>query len=200
MGSSIESSWARIEAWLKQNAPDAAESIGPPVPEQAIVEAEAQLGFALPDELKALYRTVGLSPDKAELPSICIDAEDQGPFAHYLLTIEEMLDEWGTWKELTDLGEFDDRSPDRTDPGVVEAWWNTKWVPFAGDGGGGCIVVDLGPAEGGTIGQVVTHCHESGDHRVLARSLSEYFEQIADGMESGQFEYTDDYGMMRVEG
>lgn len=197
MSTGIASSWARIEAWLKEHAPEAAKSIGPPAPEAEIAGAEEKLGFALPDELKALYGVVGLAEGAFELPSICLGPEDEHiDCSFYILSVAEMLEEWGTWRDLTEIGEFNDCTPEHTDPGVVETWWSTKWVPFAANGGGDCFAIDLGPAEGGKAGQIVGHSHETGEHRVLAPSLNAYLADIADGIESGRYIYDEDEQML----
>ena len=198
MGSHITSVWSRIESWLNEHAPEAARSIGPPVDENEIATAEAVLGFGLPDELKDFYRLVGLKRDATELPSICPGVDPDMDYSFYILTVEEMLNEWKGMKELLEAGDFDppDCEPEHTDAGVAEVWWSTKWVPFAADGGGDCFVIDLGPVEGGAVGQLVTHSHETGEHYILAKSLTDYLSGIADGMESGKYSYDNEEGVL----
>ncbi|MGW7272046.1 hypothetical protein ACWGH5_16130 [Streptomyces sp. NPDC054864] len=59
----VQAAWARIEQWLAEHAPLSHQSLLPPVPEEEIGEADAelrrQLSFGLPLELMALWRLCG---------------------------------------------------------------------------------------------------------------------------------------------
>src|SRR3712207_8524642 len=60
----MEGTWARIERWLAEFAPDVLKSLQPAATEEQISNAEAALGVTLPEEVRASYRIHdGQSPD-----------------------------------------------------------------------------------------------------------------------------------------
>jgi cell wall assembly regulator SMI1 len=50
----IQAIWDRIEAWLKQYAPEEFSSLQPGATDQDIQEAETALGMTFPEEVRAL--------------------------------------------------------------------------------------------------------------------------------------------------
>lgn len=54
---------ARIERWVAQHYPSVMPMLRPGVSEEALAAAEAALGFALPDDIRALYQRYGGSHD-----------------------------------------------------------------------------------------------------------------------------------------
>ena len=73
--------------------------------------------------------------------------------------------------------------------------WNTGWIPFAGNGGGDLYCIDMAPAEGGTVGQIISHNHESFDHKLLARSFGDYLESLAERLENGELTFSEKWGV-----
>ena len=67
--------------------------------------------------------------------------------------------------------------------GVRSDWWNAKWVPFAGDGGGDSLCVDLAPAKGGVAGQVIMHHHAADARSRKAASVQSLLNQLAEHRE-----------------
>jgi len=59
---------------------------------------------------------------------------------------------------------------------------------FASDGGGDSLCLDLAPAEGGTVGQVIAMSHETGDRPVLAKSFAEFLALLAQRLEDAEEE------------
>jgi cell wall assembly regulator SMI1 len=58
---------------------------------------------------------------------------------------------------------------------VRDDWWNPRWIPFTHDGGGNHLCLDLDPAEGGAVGQVISMWHDSGERAVQGHSFGEWF-------------------------
>jgi cell wall assembly regulator SMI1/ribosomal protein S13 len=119
--------------------------------EAEILAAEEQLGVRLPEDLRALYRTIK------------DDSQESGLLGHFsLATLEKVL----TWHQADDPGWYarDDAEPFAYDPVVYETYpyghvrrlsHNDWWVPFAEDHAGNFAAVDLDPAELGRDGQVL---------------------------------------------
>ncbi|MCA9032836.1 MAG: SMI1/KNR4 family protein, partial [Planctomycetaceae bacterium] len=172
------------------NAPDALSSAGAPATTQQIDEAETAMASQLPSELREFYAILNGADESGVFPS----QDEWDDMAYGPLPLEQIVDEWTSQKELLDMGDFADRDPSSAS-GIANDWWNISWIPFAGNGGGDFICIDLAPASGGTCGQIITHSHESGEHVVLASSLADYLQQLADAMESGALEYDPDCGV-----
>ena len=188
MAGSIENSWRRITAWLDEN-----------VPEKPL---ELESG-ASDEEIQSALTTMGLeSTELREFLALCnggevgvfpsFDEWDEMAFAPS--SIDMILGEWSMMKELVEIGEFADRNPPDTD-GVATTWWNLGWIPFANNGGGDYYCIDTAPDRGGAVGQIISHSHESGEHIVLAPSLSDYLAGLAAALETGDAEYDEDYGV-----
>jgi len=110
-----------------------------------------------PEELMALYSIVDGSSDVCFIP-VPNDIE------HYFMSSTELIYAWQTQKELLEGGDFDGR-PGSGDTAIRTVWWSTKWIPFAENGGGNYLCVDLSPAKGGVKGQIISHNHEGGEHK-----------------------------------
>lgn len=52
----VIAAWQRIDLWLATHAPRVFDQLNPGASEADIAEAEATLGFALPEDFKASYR------------------------------------------------------------------------------------------------------------------------------------------------
>ena len=52
-------------------------------------------------------------------------------------------------------------------------------MPFASDGGGDSLCIDLAPADGGMIGQIILMNHDDASRPKIARSLGELLNRLA---------------------
>lgn len=167
----IDEVWDRLEKALKAAAPDVKKSLKKGATEAKITKLEQALGATLPAELRAsLLRHDGQTDGVDGLfPEDHIE-DMAGEFV--LLSAAEMASAWRMWQELIAGGEF---AGSKTTPGkgVRTSWWHPGWAPVATDGGGDYLCVDLAPAKGGTVGQVVHLKHDSGDRPRVAKSLAD---------------------------
>ena len=203
----------RIVDWLREHAPQAADDLNPPANDSALDRLSAAIrrpavkdltasplyeagssevpgepdpdgpkfGGPLPEELAAVLRRHDGSEGAGCLPV----ENDRGSSVFYPLSAAEIAENWRCQRDLAAVGEFVDSEPEHTDPGVRETWWDVRWLPFGGDGSGDLVCLDYAPADGGTAGQV--YSHETGEHRVLAASLTDYLNAAADAFEAGRF-------------
>ena len=104
-----------------------------------------------------------------------------GPFS--LMSLDQVLNEWKMWRKLVDAGEFKGQTS-RPDKGVCADWWNQGWLPILSDGGGDSLCVDLAPAKGGALGQIIRMSHESPKRALLAPSFAALLEQLTDYWDS----------------
>jgi cell wall assembly regulator SMI1 len=166
----------RLKAVIAQVAPDADELFAPPASQENIARLEQGVG-RLPDELRSLL----LLHDGA-----CLS------IGRWLLAPAAEIE--GTWQMLDGLSaEFaDSHALTEPEPGVRALWWSARWIPFAGDGAGNHLCVDLDPAPGGCVGQVIEFVHDHGVRPRLADSLSDWFEKEAARLERGELVVVED--------
>jgi len=196
----IIESWSRISKWLEANASDVAKRLPGPAEEHDIEAVEEKIGLAFPEDLKASYLVQnGVEYGEDELNIVVGPYDEYNDMAFCLLPIEQIADEWQVWKDLNDVGEFEGETGE-PDNEIVDDWWSNGWIPIAGDGGGDFICIDMNPANGGTVGQVIYAPHDAPERSLLASSWSEYLQNLADEMERGNLEYDEDNGLKRISG
>ncbi|PNY37346.1 hypothetical protein C2E31_08260 [Rhodopirellula baltica] len=186
----IAESWDKIIVWLQANAPAKSLVISGPATATLIDEVASQLGIDFPVELAEFYQLLDGAESCAAFPS----PDDYDDMAFTPMPLNEIISDWESQKELVEVGQFDDCTP-QSDTGIIDEWWNVGWIPFASNGGGDYLCIDTAPTRDGKKGQVISHSHESGEHRLLANSLSEYLSVLSSDFESGKYEYHARYGV-----
>ena len=137
--------WDDIAGWLEKNAPPAFESMkdATGATDAQLDELAARLGAELPEDFRAYLK---------------IFNKYYGPpfFEYASLDIENIHRTRDGLNSLKAEGKFDTFEPHENVRGsnVRYTWWHDGWVPFAEDGGGNLICVDLDPADSGAVGQV----------------------------------------------
>ncbi len=175
--SAIDDAVRRIEAKAKA----AKVVLGKGASDKAIAAAETQLGFALPEAVRAFYRL----HDGADAPAVA---------GRELLSLERMLGEWTIWKQLLDKGTFEDNDHGAPGPGVQKKWWIPEWVPVTYDGSGNHHVVDCAPGKGGTVGQIVDFWHDEPSRRVVGKDLVTWLADAEWGDPDADDDHDDDDG------
>jgi cell wall assembly regulator SMI1 len=171
--------WSRIERWLEANARDLRASLAGPASDQEIAAREAKLGVSLPEDFKAAYRIHnGQRPNAPGLTEL-----------GELLPLKIVVEEWTTWKELLDAGDFAGATSE-PDAGVRNEWWSPRRIPFTYDGAGNHLCVDLEPAAGGRAGQVIAMWHDDPQRHLVAPSFAEWLAALADGLDGGELVYS----------
>lgn len=176
--------WNRIEQWLRANAPQVAETLQPGATEQQIVELESLLGRTLPADLR---ESLLIHDGQTEYPDVgFVDTQE-------FLSLERIRKEWSVWKELFESGAFTE-SESEPDVGVRPDWWNPLWVPLTYDGAGNHYCIDLAPADGGSVGQLITMWHDNGARTVLAPNFRAWLGAYADALENGRVVFSEEDG------
>jgi cell wall assembly regulator SMI1 len=169
---SVDRAWERVRTCMAAIAPEALGVLGSPALAEDVAHVEERLGMKLPDELRAW-----LAKHDGQRSST-------GPFEWPLETLVQAM----STKTMLDgmIPEFDGYElPIRADDGVLARWWHDRWFPIAGDGAGNHLSIDLDPAPGGIVGQVIEYRHDDGARPLVAPSLSAWFDLTADRIESG---------------
>lgn len=143
-----------LERTLRERLPDA---IG--ATEEEIAEAEARLGVALPEELKALYRVTRARwqdwGDDYEAAERVADAVGCELFSLDSLYIADAASRPCPWQFAADDAAI--TAPDAAVQGLVGS---PGWIAFGDNGGGDRLAIDLTPGPGGHTGQVIVIDHE----------------------------------------
>jgi cell wall assembly regulator SMI1 len=152
------------------------------------------MGVTLPDDVRACYRIH--------------DGQDWGadgyrlPFLHGggWLSLKEMVADWRVWKSVLETGNLGDNRGEPDGP-IRPYWWHPAWIPVATGGIGVTVCLDLDPAPGGSVGQIVEVIHDEPGRELLADSFTEWLEQFADDLEDDLYEASEEYagGLIEVE-
>lgn len=120
---------------------------------------------------------------------------DLGEF--YLLQWRELLSEHKMLSDVSSMGDFDDLEA-ISDQDVESTWFSPKWLPFASNGGGDYLCLDLAPTKTGKKGQIICFIHDSPERPKLADSIAEFFDRLADSYKCGRIYLTDeDYDLRK---
>jgi cell wall assembly regulator SMI1 len=173
--------WDRIHVWLSANAPEVLKSLRPGATDEQLRAAEAEMGVALPDDVKACYRIHdGQRCKKGEMwpPTFLYGLEWE--------TLSDILNLWRGMKGLVDDGTFGrwrsiPKGPIRTD------WWHPAWIPLTSDHHGAGHYLDLDPAAGGNVGQIIFWQNDDPGRYVESSSFTTWLAHFADELEAGNY-------------
>jgi cell wall assembly regulator SMI1 len=173
-GRAMKQIWNRIEAWFTANV-DPAYNPGAflgGATDLQIQSLEKKLKLRLPDDVRESY----LIHNGMEPVSVFYESQT-------LNSIEEILRYWEIMCGIERAGARFRLIPSPVGP-IKSVWGNKKWVPITDSSGGHILCIDMDPAEGGKVGQVLDFCHETGPLRVVAASFREFLSQYADDLEA----------------
>ncbi len=96
------------------------------------------------------------------------------------------------WKEMVAIGrDFENGGEFGSQVGPVRQHvWSAAWVPFAQNSCGDLLFVDLDPADGGRIGQVVDWWHEGAQSTFRAFSVHEWLNELIDDLRNNVCQFT----------
>lgn len=158
--------------------------LNPPASEAELLALQEEIGFDLPDDLKALYLKAN-----GQIDIYHAESAEPGkvltPFfgAYDFISIERAVTSYRLWKGIFDeYGETFHESFNEEIIGVRQGdpvypeYWRPGWLPFSIDGGGNSYAVDLSPPPSGTYGQVIVIGSDEDERRVLAPSISAFLQ------------------------
>lgn len=186
--------WLQIENWLRANAPQVLDTLQPGASDDQIIELENFLSIRLPEDVRASYR---IHNGQSSYDYGLIDGRE-------FLSLERIKDEWQVWQELLDSGTFqtEDGQDQGSDPapGICNVWWSSKWIPLTYDGSGNHDCLDLNPAEGGTVGQIIKMWHDDAAREIVSLSFRAWLQQYAEDLESGHLIFSEEYnGIVNID-
>lgn len=167
---SLEKTWTRIRSWLSVEYPELGDTLNYGILPQDLANIEMQFGFSLPQVIRESY----LAVDGQE-PESSAGCSDGLFFGLYLLSLDEVLDEWRFWREVDDDPNTGAHPRLREVMQSVPPNWIRKeysqrgWIPLISDKTGNYVGVDLNPEKGGSVGQVIVFGRDFDTKVVLWR-------------------------------
>ncbi|GAA4852190.1 hypothetical protein GCM10023310_33790 [Paenibacillus vulneris] len=161
---------------LQTDLPELAGALNPPASEEELHKAEAEMGFALPAELRELYLVHN-------------GEKDGGPglfFGLPFLSLDDMLAEWRIWVGLENHAmEVEHYSVPAG--WIKEQYIHRYWLPISKDWGGNNLGIDMDPADKGMTGQVINFGRDEEVKYVIALRLTRLLEFIRDTAREGNY-------------
>jgi cell wall assembly regulator SMI1 len=193
----VTAAWADIEEWLTANAPKVKKSLRPPADDAKLANLQKKLKLTLPADFVASVRVHDGQRSDDGCALIPGPPHPLGLGWYELLPLTDIRREWSMMKGLDDIGEFEGRKP-RATRGIQPVWWSQEWVPIADNGGGDYVCLDLAPAKGGTVGQVILFGHEGTPQRRVARSFAEWLGNLAREFKAGKYALDEEEGLIEA--
>jgi cell wall assembly regulator SMI1 len=157
---------------------------------------------ANPDRIAELTRQFGVQPTEELTSYLRIHDGQDGRFdlivPWQLLSVESIESEIELMNET-----FRDREDEEIDAigPVKPVLWNRAWIPFASDGAGNLLCIDLDPDDGGDDGQVIQWAADPPYVEVIAPSLQGWLEAFALDLERDLYNWNDkDESWSRIKG
>jgi len=183
VSTAVAEAWSRVGQWLEANAPEILENLAGPASDAEFAAREKALGVSLPHDFKTAYRIH--NGQHRDIPGLTEFGQ--------LLPLKRVVEEWKVWKELLDTGDFAGATSE-PNPGIRNVWWSPRWIPFTSDGGGNHLCIDLEPASGGNVGQVITMWHDDPHRELVAPNFGAWLAQLAADLETGKLVYSEGHG------
>lgn len=191
-----------LEAALQAQSPPMTAKFAKPATEAAIRKAEEDLETTFPDDLRVfLLCANGQKTDKDGIypagdfivPSMkFVPGGSELSAWGFFLQLDKIVEHTGYQYELS---EYDDDDEGRKYFGPV-AYHHRQIILTQADDPVS-IALDLQPAEGGQVGQVITFNDQPDYTAWLAPSLSVFLQMMVDGYRAGRFQRHEDGTTMR---
>ena len=168
--------WTRFERFLAEHLP--ALCLAPPAAPRALDAFARAAGRGAVGALASLYRRH--DGQEGEAPALF--------FGLRFLPLAEVGDEWSRWSAMVehDPSLLADIAVASHPAGAVQpVYYSPAWLPFAADGAGNGLAVDLAPGPDGRPGQVIGFGADEAVRRVLAPSAEAFVEWCARACETG---------------
>ena len=163
----MKQQWERLEAWLETHNPVLLADLNPPASDADIRELEQKLGVKLPMDFVECLK---VHDGQREKSGWLFDGKE-------FMSTRNILMSWSAWGDLLEDGDFDGKIS-RPVIGIQSGWWIKEWVPFATNGSGDYLCIDLSPSGNGNSGQVIKVFHDVPDRTLDAICFSAWFDRF----------------------
>jgi cell wall assembly regulator SMI1 len=176
----VARTWQGLETWARSNLPGILTELNGPAEPRVIARLEAALGFALPADFRT---SVGVHDGEAGDGALL----DSGAALLSIQEIEDFIErERKALRRYADLGAESLRGPAQS---PFYLWHRVPIIDFNQDV---TWLLDLDPALGGEVGQVLRRDVEAGDLEVVAPSFSQFLADYLHRLETGGARFSAD--------
>lgn len=184
----VERAWHRIEDWLSRFAPRFRAELNPPATAAEIDTVATALGVALPADLRIWWGLSNGVRHGIGLPSASLVPDFSSPYPTSIalerwrmhLEVQQKSYPPGPREEMARFVAGQNTQPAGTlQP---QLYWLPRWLPIAGDGGGGGVFIDL--REGPLHGCLVEFSREHQGTTPLWESVTQLWVDVADELEA----------------
>jgi cell wall assembly regulator SMI1 len=170
-------SWKSLEAALAAVAPEHCDALAPGASPAALAKLEAAIGRKLPDAFRLAW-------------GIHDGMRDQVFAMLEILGTREIAADWRLLRDYD--GSSGGLEAEAHGP-VKPLWTSPDWIPFVLIGGETRhFCLDLDPAPGGAVGQIIHATPKWQERRVVAPSIDAFLELIAAALREGRCEIDGD--------
>jgi cell wall assembly regulator SMI1 len=188
----MQSIWTKIESWLGENAPHILNTLQPGATETEISELEARLSICFPEEVRASYRIHnGQSDEDGSFSSFL--------YRYELLPLESIYRAWEINQEINQQMQIRMAHEEDIDGQTSGDALNPLWIPLATDISGDHYCLDLSPDPKDGLGQIIKLDYEQDAYPVMSPSFHMWMGQFADALESGEYVFSEEYGVISAE-
>lgn len=133
--------WSYITKWYKEHAPKIFTNLKTGANQKSITKLIDAIGIKMPKDFIASL--------------MIYDGEIDFHDYKYLSTTQ-IIETWEMMNKLLKDNAFPSQLHDNKKiEQIQDSWWHEKWIPFAKDGGGNLMCIDLAPTPSGTNGQII---------------------------------------------
>lgn len=190
----LRQAWAAWLSALEHKGVEARAVLRPGATEEQVVELEAAVGSRLPKDVRDLYLLADGQEDIFKIEDVPRGRQLAPLFGGYEFnSLEEVAFHWLSWREIREQSTLEELDATynvhvdvRAGDPVRKAYTHAAWIPFATDGGGNSLAIDLDPAPGGERGQIIVIGPDEDTRRVLASGLAPFLAALASMMEVGR--------------
>ena len=179
----VKDAWKRLERALGETRREVLSTLHPPTPPATLRLLAETLGRLIPAEAEDFFEAHDGQIETDDLTFITA-ADRYSNSVFRLLSVNELIQHWQDWSDQLAAGDFR-KKLSLPDPGIRDDWFHPGWIPFTTDQQGNFHCVDLAPDDGGTECQIILLHQELEERTIVAESLVDWLDELADRVEAG---------------
>lgn len=179
-------SWPQLKLWLKDHANAIYKDLNAEADQRTIMELEENIGVLLPKSFKN-YLQSNNGQFGTTGPVLMQDWE--------LMNIKFIIKTWQMHNDIYD--EENNYKREDQSQKTVPYWRDSKWVPFANNGAGDYLCLDLNPGPKGVVGQIIIFWHTNSIRQVIARDWDQLLDQFLKDLKEEKYAYIDNNKLIK---
>ncbi len=173
----VGTAFTKIMTWMAGKVSDV--QFNPPARPNAVRNLAEKSGLNLPEGLTTY---LGLADGEKR--------KSAGAIGNWrMMPVHEIQGQWGLMASLAAKCAFHDSQPVKSSPYIKTYWWNPLWIPIVASDNGHYFCLDTDPPQPDRFGQVMLYLADDPRRYLVAGSLGDWFERIAQDLEAGLYTY-----------